>query len=501
MTSPSQLDLLLLHPPAQKKIYQALSEGLSAVEPPLWAGMTAEFIRRRGRTVSILDAEAEGLTLLEAALEASRRSPRLAAIAVYGHNPSASTQLMPAVRALVNEIKRIAPELPILLFGGHAAALPEKTLNEESADFVSDGEGPATAEGLLQVQEHPLRDWDQVPDLWYRKNQYPVRSSVSAPLLKDLDTAIPGVAWDLLPMDRYRAHNWHCFGGFDRTPYAALYTTLGCPYHCSFCCIQAPFKNGEKAAGLSSKTNSYRFWSPEAVLRQIDVLVKDFGVKNIKIADEMFVLNAAHVEAICDGLIARDYGLNLWAYARVDTVRDSLILKLKRAGFNWLAVGVEAADAGVRIDVEKSFDQKTIADTIQKIRASGISVIANYIFGLPEDTFETMRATLDLAMELNTEFANFYCAMAYPGSALFQKKSYTGQNWIQYSQHAVETFPLASEHLEPQEIVSFRDQAFQQYFRNPFYLNMIRHKFGASTVSEIHKMLERPLLRHRAVSN
>lgn len=501
MASHSQLDLLLLHPPAQKKIYQGLSESLSAVEPPLWAAMAAEYLRRRGSTISILDAEAEGLTLLETALEASRRSPRLAAIAVYGHNPSASTQMMPAVRALVNEIKRIAPALPILLFGGHAAALPEKTLNGESADFVSDGEGPATVEGLLQALNHPIPDWDRVPDLWYRKNQLPVRSSVSAPLLKDLDTVMPGAAWDLLPMDRYRAHNWHCFGGFDRTPYAALYTTLGCPYHCSFCCIQAPFKNGEKVSGFSGKVNSYRFWSPEAVLKQIDILVKNFGIRNIKIADEMFVLNEAHVEAVCEGLIARNYGLNLWAYARVDTVKDSLISKMKCAGFNWLALGVEAADAGVRRDVEKAFDQKAIAGTIHKIRAAGISVIANYIFGLPEDTFETMQATLDLAMELNTEFANFYCAMAYPGSGLFKENVPSGEDWMRYSQHAVETFPLASKHLEPQEIVSFRDQAFQQYFRNPSYQDMIRNKFGASTASEIQKMLERPLLRQRAVPN
>ena len=62
-------------------------------------------------------------------------------------------------------------------------------------------------------------------------------------------------------MDRYRAHNWHCFGGIDRQPYAALYTTLGCPYRCTFCCIQAPFKAGEQAAGFQPGANSYRYWS------------------------------------------------------------------------------------------------------------------------------------------------------------------------------------------------------------------------------------------------
>ena len=109
---------------------------------------------------------------------------------------------------------------------------------------------------------------------------------------------MPGVAWDLLPMTRYRAHNWHCFGDLEREPYAAIYTTLGCPYHCSFCCIQAPFKAGEQMMGLRADANSYRFWTPaQVVLEEIDLLVNKYGVRNIKFADEMFVLNQRHVSA------------------------------------------------------------------------------------------------------------------------------------------------------------------------------------------------------------
>ena len=75
-------------------------------------------------------------------------------------------------------------------------------------------------------------------------------ATASPPLVQNVDVEMPGVAWDLLPMDKYRAQNWHCFGNLERQPYAAIYTTLGCPYHCTFCCIQAPFKSGEKELGL-----------------------------------------------------------------------------------------------------------------------------------------------------------------------------------------------------------------------------------------------------------
>ena len=139
-----------------------------------------------------------------------------------------------------------------------------------------------------------------MPGLCYRDGDQ-LRVHARAPLVGDLDDEMPGVAWDLLPMDRYRAHNWHCLGGRDRQPYAALYTTLGCPYHCSFCCIQAPFKSGEKAAGMRESANSYRFWSPDRVIEQIDMLVNDYGVRNIKIADEMFVLNSSTSSASATG--------------------------------------------------------------------------------------------------------------------------------------------------------------------------------------------------------
>ena len=500
MSRRHEVDLVLVNPGNRTQIYQGLGSHFAAVEPPVWVGLIASFIRTRGYTVAILDANAEQLIADETARRIGELNPHLTAVVVYGHNPSASTQVMPAAGAICSAIKRSHPLLKVLLLGGHVAALPERTLREEQADFVCGGEGPWTVLDLLRAftsATHP--SLHQVRDLWFWEGNVVARTK-PAPLVTDLNTQMPGQAWDLLPMDRYRAHNWHCFERIlDRQPYAALYTTLGCPFRCTFCCIQAPFKRGEQALGHRESTNSYRYWNPEAVIAEIDTLVTRYGVRNIKFADEMFVLNRRHVLAICDLLIKRRYDLNLWAYARVDTVGDGVAEKMREAGFTWLAFGIEAASERVRQDVEKGFDQKNIVHTLATVRSAGISVVANYIFGLPEDDAASLQETLAMACELNAEYANFYCTMAYPGSQLYAKAVQEGwplpSTWSGYSQHARDSLPLPTTHVTSSHVLRFRDAAFQHYFSRPEYLSMMGKKFGKATIAHIEDMTRHTLDR------
>jgi anaerobic magnesium-protoporphyrin IX monomethyl ester cyclase len=254
--------------------------------------------------------------------------------------------------------------------------------------------------------------------------------------------------------------------------------------------------------GYKANVNSYRRWSPQSVIAQIDELVNEYGVRNIKFADEIFVLNPRHVVGICDLITERGYDLNIWAYARVDSVREEMVEKLKRAGVNWLAFGIEAASERVRDDARKGFDQGKVYKAIEMVRAAGINVIGNFIFGLPEDDLETMQATLDLALELNCEFANFYCAMAYPGSQLYDVALQEGwplpKEWSGYSQLSVDTLPLPTRYLSASEVLHFRDHAFQVYFNSPKYLDMITRKFGPETAQHIREMASHRLVRKYA---
>jgi radical SAM superfamily enzyme YgiQ (UPF0313 family) len=207
------------------------------------------------------------------------------------------------------------------------------------------------------------------------------------------------------------------------------------------------------------------------------------------------------VNAICDLLIERHYDLNIWAYARVDTVNERILEKLKRAGMQWLAFGIESASEISLAGVDKGqFGLQKIKNTMEMVKKSEINIMANFMFGLPEDTIESMEQTLQLARDINPEFINFYCTMAYPGSELYNQCLRDGvslpENWIGFSQLSYETIPLPSKYLSSQEILSFRDNAFSRFFENnDAYFDNIKQKFGQRTIDMIKGMLGKKLKR------
>ena len=483
------LDLLLVNPGGREKIYQELGADLSAVEPPLWCRLIGGYVRDRGFNIQILDSEALNLGPAAIAETVLKMAPRLVAMIVFGHQPSASTQQMMGAGEACRAIKEAQDGIPIIMVGGHVSALPGRTLEEEAVDFVCKGEGPVTVMQLLDaLKDGRSGGFEDIEGLvWMRDGEAVINPP--APLIKDMDRDLRGNVWDLLPMDKYRAHNWQCFGDLEsRRPYASIYTSLGCPYKCVFCCINAPFD-----------INRYRMRSAESVVGEIDLLHATYGIKTFKIIDEMFVLNERHVLDICNLLIERDYGLNIWAYARVDTVKPKMLGKLRDAGIRWLALGIESGSEHVRDGAEKAFSQDDIIAIVREIQKAGIHVIGNFIFGLPDDDLDTMKQTYDLAVELNCEFINFYSAMAYPGSPLYaqavSKNLPLPENWSGYSQHSHDCLPLPTDHLIAAEVLQFRDNAFHDYFSNPRYLDMVTQSFGRETREHIKDMARRRLKR------
>ena len=503
------LDVLLIHPDSSAQAYQDLAITYSAIEPPTWALLLAQSCRAKGFGAAILDCDAERLSLEAAVQRVRELKPRLTLFVVYGQNPNSGTTSMIGATRLAAALKADQPERPIGFVGSHTSALPREVLALSSVDIVFLNEGVYALHNLLRTN---LRDdLHKVAGIGYKK-----RDRAGTPLLmlnppqavvpqERMDEDLPGYAWDLLPyrerpLDLYRAHFWHA--GFDhakRTPFAAIYTSLGCNFGCDFCMINIVNRsdNGDDVHAANSR--GMRFWSPAFIAKEIQKLA-DLGVRTLRISDEMFFLNRKYYEPLLTDIAERDLGLSMWTYSRVDTVRPAALELFKKAGVDWLALGIEAGSQTVRKEVSKgTFQEVNIREVCGTVRSAGIHVISNYIFGFPDDTLQTMQQTLDLALELNTEMANMYPCQALPGSPIHRRAlkegwklpdSYAGYAFLSY-----DCEPLATKHVSAADVLRFRDQAWQTYFRNPTYLELVQRSFGEPQRRNVENMAEVRLKR------
>lgn len=393
----------------------------SGVEQPLWGCAIASDLISKGNEVKILDAEVLNLSYEETIVQVRDMNPKHIIIVAMGSNPNvSSTMKMGQIKKVVDNL---IGEYDIKIAGLHPSSLPQQTKSE------------------LGIEVLRGKCFEGTPDLPYH----------------------------LLPMDKYIAHNWHTLhDGSPRQPYAVTYTSMNCPYSCNFCSLKA----------LYNWKNNVYYRDSSAFIKEIDLLVNKYGVRNIKFWDEHFTVNHNHVNEICDKLIERHYDLNIWAYARVDTVEPKTLDKMWKAGINWLGFGFESGSDEVLNNVSKKSSLSQAKQAVKQTHEAGINVIGNFIFGLSGDSLQTMQRTLDFAKLLEIEFVNMYYCESLPGTPLYNESE---KDWDKFGQFNKE---------QPDTLArKFRDEAFNDYFLDPNYLNHIRQRFGEQSVKQIKDMI------------
>ena len=503
------IDVLFITPNNPKTIYQDLSVNYSAIEPPTWSLLLSQSCRSKGYKVSLLDCLAENLNFEQSLEKIKKINPKLLCFVVYGQNVNAGTTSMSGAVSLANFLKKKI-KAPISFVGSHVQALPLKTLKKEkSIDIIFTNEGVYALWNILKIKNFNYENLIKVKGIAFRDNNkiYFNKPEAVVPTEK-MDIDLPGYAWDLLPynkkpFDLYRSPMWHAeYLEENRSPYAAIQTSLGCQFKCSFCMINLINRSDDDEIGVAGNYNKMRFWSPEFIIKEFDKLL-EYGVKTIRIVDEMFLLNPKYYVPLCKMLSERNKNneLKMWAYSRIDTVKRKNILKLVRdAGIKWLCLGIESGDKKVRLEVAKGkFEDVDVKQVVKQVHESDIEIMANYIFGLPGDTINTMQKTFDLSMDLCTVGWNAYAAMALPGSQLYKNaiennislpNSYEG-----FSFHSYESLPLPTETLTPKQILEFRDKCFLEYHKSDKFLKKIEKKFGKKAIDNIKKITNIKLKR------
>lgn len=470
---------------SKSRCYGATEDTLSAIQPNIIMALLSSYLKSKNIEVQMID-ETFNYSIPKMIEVIKEKNPILLGIICIGANPSSSTMSMVGAIKFFEEFNKQKEGIKTFILGGHPSVLPERTLKETDVDYVIRGEGYNTITNLFNALVNNTTV-DNIKGLTYFKDNEFINQGFDD--LVNLNE-LPPVNWSLMNPNKYRAHNWHCFNDINnRKPYGVIWTTMGCPFNCSYCVIHAIFGK-----------HSYRMRDMKLVLQDIDILVKQYGVKHIKIMDELFVTKHPRMDEFCDGLEERQYNLNMWGYGRIDTVDRRILRRLKKVGFNWISYGLESASQKTLNSINKGLDRNYYDEVLSMTKEEGISICADFIVGLWLDSKETLEETYQFCLKYNFEWLNIYPCFAYPGTQLYDEMISNKiidipQDWETYALYGYKCFPLPSKYMTSQEILRWRDEYFIKYHSRPEYLEMIKQKFGLDTVKHIENMTKVSLKR------
>lgn len=431
---------VLLIAPNYLKVYSYVSEEATMISPPMGLAYIAGYLRGNGVNVEVLDLAALRADDSMAKTLIARSNADLVAMA-------ATTNTIVLAYDLAKMTKEVLPQAKVAVGGPHPTMEPIRTLQEcSSLDYCIVSEAEETM--LELVEGKPL---ENIMGLSYR-HKGDVKVTAPRPLIQDLD-ALPFPARDLLPLDKY----WT--PGVRRYPFAILITSRGCPYSCTFC------------SNFRTQGKQFRARSPENVLAEIDHLVKDYGVKEINIIDDNFTFLPQRVKEICDGLIKRNYDLDLKTGngIRADRVTLPMLKHMRKAGFYLVAFGIESGNPDILKKMRKGETKEQITQAVSWAKQAGLLTEGFFMFGNEGEGKKEMLETIAFAKELDLNIAQFQVYTPVPGSPLYDKIARDGkvfsQKWEDFNAFNEPLFEYGESKFSL--MMEMQQKAYRDYYFRP----------------------------------
>lgn len=282
---------------------------------------------------------------------------------------------------LLRAAKQTCPEAVTVWGGPHVSFDDEDVLRRNPwADVIVRGEGEETLAEIAARAERK-EGFERVTGATWRQADGKIHRNPARPFQENIDLW-PKPAWHLLKLSRYRA-----FGDG-----AGLLTSRGCPHRCVFCV-------GRKMIGARG-----RFRDPIAVVDEMEALTQ-LGFSRLRIEDDLFTFQKERAVAICEEINRRKICLRWRAYARVDTVDRELLEWMKRAGCERLLFGAESGSPKILKMIRKGITPEQTRQAVEMTRKAGIGVLASFVLGLPGETPETLKQTVEFADSLRVPYS------------------------------------------------------------------------------------------------
>jgi radical SAM superfamily enzyme YgiQ (UPF0313 family) len=441
------MQILLLNPPAHDN-KKFIREGRCTQEQGVWATLwpplslatMGAVLEEDGHVVKIVDCAAQEIS--RNALGHVIRDFLPEAVIWSTGTPSIESDL-----ELASFIKRCDNKISTAVFGTHVTVLDKECLEAFPAiDSIIRNEPEMTVRALVKTltEGGNLTDVDGIT---FRTDTGTIAANPPRPFIEDLDS-LPLPAWYLLDLDRYRLP-------LKGKRFLMVAPLRGCPFNCSFCTCQTYY--GKRL----------RKRSVESVLKEIEHDGERFGIRDFFIWAETFVVDREYVAALCRAIIERGLRISWTSNSRVDTVDAELLTLMAQAGCWMISYGIESGSQEILDEANKGTTVTQAFQAVRYAQAAGIKTVGHFILGLPGESKESIEHTINYARNLQLDLAQFYCAVPFPGSRLYERALQEG--WIarpDFSSFKQDCALMKLPTITSDEVNRYRALAYKRFYFN-----------------------------------
>jgi radical SAM superfamily enzyme YgiQ (UPF0313 family) len=360
--------------------------GLRTHTLPLGLAYLSSSLLENGFEVEIIDAGFFNHSANELKRKILNFSPDVVGISALSATYYPSIQIAKLVR---DE----APEVKILMGGPHVTFDSIDPLKNGFCDVVVRGEGEKTITELCRSLVDSPQSLGKIRGISFKNGEHLCKTS-ARPLIQNLDS-LPFPAWDLFPMEKYKATN----------PYAPVMSSRGCSYSCKYCSTSKMWRH------------KYRLRSIGNVVNELKVLRDQYGFTHISFIDDNFTFNKSRTLKLCEEL--KKLEMNWACGTRIDQVDKELLREMKKSGCRLIFFGIESGNQETLDFIRKNIRLNTVKKVIEQANLLEIQTIASFILGFPNETKEMAEKTVKYASRIKATYSQLHFLVPYPGTDFF----------------------------------------------------------------------------------
>jgi anaerobic magnesium-protoporphyrin IX monomethyl ester cyclase len=432
------------------------------LEYPIFLSYAVALTRAAGVETTFLDGVCDELGIEDYGAEVARLAPDF--VAMECSTPSIDHDLLS-----VRRIKEHRPGTFVALMGSHATYFHRQLLEENPhVDAIIRGEFEITVREVALALKNgtPLTE---VGGLTFRDGGT-IQVTPDRPFDMDLDTW-PLPARDIVPIERYQTAQYQGRKG------TFMLSSRGCPYRCTFCLWPGTMVGRD-----------FRARKPESVVDEMELLVKNYGVDDIYFDDDTMTIDRERLLRICRLIQERELKVHWIAMGRVDTVDEELLTEMRKAGCDNVYLGVESGSPEILKRLKKGIQLSQVEEAFRVARRVGVKTQAFFMMGGPGETKETLRETIDFAVRLDPDNAQFAAAVPYPGTEMYEESVRKGylkaSTWEDY---AARDIVLETETLSRLDLEKARLEAYRRFYLRPRFI--LRTALRLTSLRELRRVL------------